>query len=198
MLRIQTYTLALGGCLLLGSTQLAAAPSATMLADTCAGCHGVDGVSMGPATPNIAGISEIYFTDSMAAFKSGDRYSTVMQRIAKGYTDEEIKLMASFFAKQPVPKTVQRTDPAKVALGERLHKDNCHKCHDEDGALADDDAGILASQWLSYLNHSMEDFKSGRREMTKKMKKKVDKLTDEEISALNHFYSSRLSSGSGL
>jgi len=195
---IRMITLTLGTGLLLGATQLSAAPSASMLADTCAGCHGTDGVSVGPATPNLAGISEIYFIDSMAAFKKGDRYSTVMQRIAKGYTDEEIKLMASVFAKLPVPKTVQETDPAKVALGEKLHKDNCHKCHDEDGALPDDDAGILASQWLSYLNHSMEDFKSGRREMTKKMKKKVDGLTDEEISALNHFYASRLSSGSGL
>lgn len=195
---IRMFTLAMGSSLLLGSAQLTAAPSATMLADTCAGCHGVDGVSMGPATPNLAGISEVYFTDSMAAFKNGDRYSTVMQRIAKGYTDEEIKLMASVFAKMPVPRTVQQTDPVKVAMGEKLHKDNCHKCHDEDGALPDDDAGILASQWLSYLNHSMEDFMSGRREMTKKMKKKVEKLTDEEISALMHFYASRLSSGSGL
>jgi sulfide dehydrogenase cytochrome subunit len=189
---IRTFTLTLGTGLLLGAAQLPAAPTATMLADTCAGCHGTDGVSMGPATPNLAGISEIYFIDSMVAFKNGDRYGTVMQRIAKGYTDEEIKLMASVFAKQPVPKTNQETDPSKVALGEKLHKVNCHKCHDEDGALPDDDAGIIASQWLPYLNYSMEDYKSGRSVMPKKMKRKVDKLTDAEISALMHFYASRL------
>ena len=185
------FTLTLGTGILLGAAQLPAAPTATMLSDSCAGCHGTDGASMGPATPSLAGMSETYFIDSMAAYKSGDRYSTVMQRIAKGYTDEEIKLMAPVFAKQPIPKTRQETDARKVAIGKQLHKNHCHKCHDENGALPDDDAGILAGQWLPFLNHSMADYRSGRREMIKKMKVKVDKLSDDEIAALNHFYASQ-------
>jgi sulfide dehydrogenase cytochrome subunit len=162
-----------------------------MLADTCAGCHGTDGASVGPATPSIAGLSEAYFNDTMLAFKSGDRPSTVMGRIAKGYSEDEINLMAGYFAKQPIAITSQQTDPAKVAAGEKLYPKNCSKCHDENGALADDDAGILASQWLPYLNYSMEDFRSGSREMPKKMKKKVDALSEEDISALMQFFASQ-------
>jgi len=81
----------LGSGMLLGATQLQAEPTATMLADTCAGCHGTDGASTGPATPSLAGMSEEYMVESMEAFKSGERPSTVMGRIAKGYSEKEFK-----------------------------------------------------------------------------------------------------------
>jgi sulfide dehydrogenase cytochrome subunit len=187
----KTYALILGSGLLLGAGQLSAAPTASMLGDTCAGCHGTDGVSMGPAAPNIAGLSETYFTDTMLAFKSGDRPATVMGRIAKGYSEEEIKLMAGFFATKPMVSTGQKLDPAKVVAGEKLYSKNCSKCHDEYGSLADDDAGILASQWLPYLTYTMVDFKAGTREMPKKMKKKVDALSDAELEALLQFFASQ-------
>jgi sulfide dehydrogenase cytochrome subunit len=176
---------------LLGGGIAAAAPTASMLANTCAGCHGTDGASTGPATPSIAGLSEIYFVDTMKAFKSGERHSTVMGRIAKGYTDEEIELMAGYFAKQPIAKTGQKLDPAKVTRGGELYADNCGKCHDENGALPDDDAGILASQWLPYLQYSLEDMKAGSREMPKKMKKKVESLSDAELDALLQYFASQ-------
>jgi sulfide dehydrogenase cytochrome subunit len=181
----------LGSGLLLGAAHLSAAPTAQMLADTCAGCHGTDGASTGPATPSIAGNSETYMVETMQAFKSGERPGTVMGRIAKGYSEEEFKLMASVFAKQPIAKTSQETDPAKVSAGSKLFGDNCEKCHDKNGGLADDDSGILASQWLPYLQYSMEDFQAGSREMAKKMKKKVDKLNDDELAALLQFFASQ-------
>jgi sulfide dehydrogenase cytochrome subunit len=136
-------------------------------------------------------MSEIYIVDSMKAFKSGERGSTIMGRIAKGYSEEEFKLMASVFAKQPVAITSQKTDATKVAAGAELYGSNCEKCHDEKGGLADDDAGILYSQWLPYLQYSMEDYKAGKREIPKKMKKKVEKLSDAEIEALLQFFASQ-------
>jgi sulfide dehydrogenase cytochrome subunit len=181
----------LGSGLLLGTANLSAAPTATMLADTCAGCHGTDGASTGPATPSLAGMSEIYMVESMEGFKSGERPSTVMGRIAKGYSEEEYKLMGSYFAKQPVARTSQKLDAAQVKAGKKLFGKNCEKCHDEYGALADDDSGILASQWLPYLQYSMVDFKDGSRDMAKKMKKKVDKLSEAELDALLQFFASQ-------
>ena len=187
----KTFAVLLGCGMLLGTAQLSAAPTATMLADTCAGCHGTDGASTGPATPSIAGNSEIYMVDTMKAFKSGERPSTVMGRIAKGYSENEFKLMGSYFAKQPVTITSQKLDATRVAAGAKLFGKNCEKCHDEKGGLADDDSGILASQWLTYLQYSMEDFQAGSREMAKKMKKKVDKLSDAELEALLQFFASQ-------
>jgi sulfide dehydrogenase cytochrome subunit len=187
----KTLAVLVGSGLLMGAAHLSAAPTASMLADTCAGCHGTDGVSMGPATPNIAGLSETYFTDTMLAFRNGERAGTIMNRIAKGYSEEEIKLMAGWFAKLPLASTNQKLDGAKVSRGEELYPKNCSKCHDENGSLPDDDAGILASQWLPYLQYSLADFKAGTTEMPKKMKKKVDKLSDDELDALLHFFASQ-------
>ena len=187
----KTFAVLIGCGMLLGTAQLPAAPTATMLADTCAGCHGTDGASTGPATPSIAGMSEEYMVESMEAFKSGERPGTVMGRIAKGYSEPEFRLMGSYFAKQPVTVTSQKLDAAKVKAGDKLFVKNCEKCHDQKGGLADDDSGILASQWLPYLQYSMEDFKAGKREMVKKMKKKVDKLSDEELEALLQFFASQ-------
>lgn len=181
-----------GTALLFGAAPLSAAgPSASMLADTCAGCHGVDGSSVGPASPSIAGMSAAYFTESMEGFKNGERPSTIMGRIAKGYTDEEIELMAGFFADKPFVRLPQQTDAAKVAKGEALYEKNCETCHDENGSLADDDSGILAGQWLPYLSYAMQDFTSGAREMPKKMKKKVEKLDEAQLEALLQFFASQ-------
>ncbi len=69
-----------------------------MLANPCAGCHGTDGVSPG-SIPPLNGLSSKYIASSMQDFKTGQRKGTVMNRIAKGYTDEEIKLMANTFSK---------------------------------------------------------------------------------------------------
>ncbi|KHF25110.1 flavocytochrome c dehydrogenase FccAB, subunit A [Solemya velum gill symbiont] len=187
--RIISITLSAG--LVLGAASVSAEPTGQMLADTCAGCHGTDGVSTGPAAPHLAGMSSVYLVDSMNQFKSGERASTIMGRIAKGYTEEQYAAMGEVFAAQDIPSADQKTDADKVAAGAKVYEDSCEKCHDEKGALADDDSGILAGQWLPYLQYSMEDFKSGAREMPKKMAKKVKKLDDAQIEATLHFFASQ-------
>ena len=173
---------------------MAATPEASMLANTCAGCHGTNGSSVGPASPTIAGISVEYFIETMEAYKKAERPSTIMSRIAKGYTEEEIKLMANFFSKQEFIRQPQSHNAKLAIKGKKLHKKYCEKCHEDGGTSSEDDAGILAGQWQTYLRYSMQDFTSGNRTMEKKMKKKVNSLQkdhgDAGIDALIHFYSS--------
>ncbi|UCB56026.1 MAG: cytochrome c4 [Thiotrichales bacterium] len=189
----KSHAMLMGSVLLLGSSQLMAAPSASMLANTCAGCHGTNGVSTGPAAPTIAGKSAEYIKEVMEYYKDGSRHSTIMGRIAKGYSDEEVALMADYYAKQKfvsaAPK--QKLDADKIKAGKKVYKKNCAKCHDENGRLPDDDSGILGGQWLPYLQYTMQDYRDGRQEMTKKMKKKVDKLDDAQIEAVLQFFASQ-------
>jgi sulfide dehydrogenase cytochrome subunit len=181
----------IGSVFLFGSAQVLAGPSAAMMANTCAGCHGTDGKSVGPATPNLAGMSESYFIDTMAAFKDYSRHATIMNRIALGYSDEQIEAMGQYFAAMPVYKAKVPYDAAKAKAGEKTYDKACSKCHDEGGALADDDAGILAGQWVTWLEFSMADFTGGHREMPKKMKKQVEKLSAADIDAVLHFFASQ-------
>ena len=170
--------------------------SATMLANTCTGCHGFDGVSKGPATPSIAGFSAEYMTELMKAYKSGDAASTIMGRIVKGYSDEELAQIAEVYSKKKAGLAKgQKFDETLVEKGKKLHDKYCEKCHADGGTAADDDSGLLAGQWTPYLIGTMADFHAGTREMPKKMKKKVKKLTQKEgedgMKALFSYYASQ-------
>lgn len=70
---------------------------AFMLASSCAACHGTDGNSPG-AIPSLKGKSANFITTALKEFKSGASASTMMGRLAKGYSDEEIELIARWFA----------------------------------------------------------------------------------------------------
>jgi len=67
------------------------------LAATCANCHGTNGQARGDMKV-LAGVSAEKTIAMMAAYKSGNPPSTIMHQIAKGYTDEQIKLIAGYFA----------------------------------------------------------------------------------------------------
>ena len=69
-----------------------------MLASPCAGCHGPDGNSPG-TIPSLAGKDPAYISMMMKAFKNDSRPASVMNRIAKGYSDKEIELIAKAFKK---------------------------------------------------------------------------------------------------
>lgn len=78
---------------------LAALPAQAQNADpqlltiSCSGCHGTGGHSAG-AIPSIYGRTAPSIAETLRAFRDGTRPSTVMNRIAKGYTDTEIDTVA--------------------------------------------------------------------------------------------------------
>ncbi|MEN8175223.1 MAG: c-type cytochrome [Pseudomonadota bacterium] len=76
----------------------AAIASPALLAGTCAGCHGTDGASPGPIPP-LKGYPASNMKTAMRMFRSGQRPATIMDRLAKGYSDAEIDAIASYFAK---------------------------------------------------------------------------------------------------
>jgi cytochrome c553 len=48
----------------------------------------------------LGGIPAAEITAKMAAFKSGNAQATIMDRIAKGFTEEEIRAIAAWYAAQ--------------------------------------------------------------------------------------------------
>jgi len=69
---------------------------AAMLSYTCAGCHGTNGISPG-SIPSIYCKSPETIQKALIEYRDGTRFSTVMGRHVKGYTDDEIQLIAGFF-----------------------------------------------------------------------------------------------------
>ena len=72
---------------------------ARSLAAGCANCHGTNGVSTGEVV-SLAGKSKDEIVRMMQDFKTGRVSGTIMPQLAKGYTDEQIDLVAGWFAAQ--------------------------------------------------------------------------------------------------
>ncbi|HSH85365.1 MAG TPA: c-type cytochrome [Guyparkeria sp.] len=83
-------------CLMSGTAQAAGA-SGSSIGYTCMGCHGADGKGSGDI-PRLAGQPAEAIVGMMMGAKSDAQEWTVMNRLAKGYTDDEIRAVAEFFA----------------------------------------------------------------------------------------------------
>ena len=181
----------MAGLLAVGLATAGDIRSPSMLANTCAGCHGTNGASVGDIMPIIGGMSKEYLQLVLQEYKSGERDSTIMGRIARGYTDNELKAIASFFANQPWVSAPVETDAKLVAMGKKIHEDKCDTCHEDGGRVQEDEAPRIAGQWPDYALHYLHWCKSkGKRCEPRKMGTRVMKLSDEELKAMADYYAS--------
>ena len=176
------------------------------ITDQCDECHGADGVSTESDVPSIAGISPFIIEEYMleyrdearicreSKYRSGEleRPATDMCVIAKDMSEGEITEISEYYGNKEFVAAEQEFDEDKAAVGAKVHKKLCKKCHSDGGSYADDDASILAGQWMPYLEQVFADFVAGDQNMLdEKMKEKTDELSDEDTEGLIHFYGSQ-------
>lgn len=74
------------------------------LAASCFTCHGTNGNSVGGVPPSLAGRSSAEIFQTLKDFQSGKKPATIMHQQAKGYTDQQLQLIAAYFASlKPAP-----------------------------------------------------------------------------------------------
>ena len=159
--------------------------------EACTLCHGAAGVSQLPETPSLAGQPNGFLQWQLVFFRSGARKSAVMQTMAAGLTDDDIRGLAGHFAAQEPPKPGANgaADPAMYGVGQRLAQQNrCASCHKDDYAGAQATART-ANQREDYLLKALRDFKAGVRTGggVAAMGDAVYRLGDDELRALAHF-----------
>ena len=171
----------------------------------CNGCHGNDGVSQWTDVPTIAGIPEYVHSDSLyffrdnerpcseSEYKQGDpsRAATTMGAVTADLSDDVIDEVAAYYAALPFVAAQQEFDADLAAAGKAVHDAQCDRCHSDGGGNPDDEASILAGQWMGYLEATFAEYASGDREQPKKMQEKMDALSDEDVKALLHYYASQ-------
>ena len=79
----------------------------TLANEQCAACHGATGVSQNPEWPIIAGQHADYLARTLRQYRSGERPDAVMQGIAAGLSDEDIRNLSAWYARQDGLKTKQ-------------------------------------------------------------------------------------------
>ncbi|WP_153146650.1 cytochrome C [Dechloromonas sp. H13] len=92
---------ALGLLAATGAAHAADPNLARNLAATCANCHGTNGHAVpGSGIDALAGVDKAKILQKLADFKSGVKPASIMHQISKGYTDEQLDLIAGYFAAQ--------------------------------------------------------------------------------------------------
>lgn len=197
-------TLLVSAFLLLAST-LASASDLNALIESCNDCHGDDGVSQWNDVPTIAGIDAFVHSDALyvyqdgarpcatGPFRQGDtsRPETSMCDAVADLSDEQIEALAEHYAALPFVPAKQDFEAALAEKGKAIHDRDCKRCHSDGGSNPEDEASILAGQWMGYLERTFAEYAAGDREQPDKMKEKMDALSAEDTKALIHYYASQ-------
>jgi sulfide dehydrogenase cytochrome subunit len=174
------------------------------LIEDCNGCHGDNGVSQWTDVPTIAGLAEFVHVDALyvyqeearpcskSEYRQGDtsRPAKTMCEIAAELSEDDIDALAAAYAELPYVRAKQEFDADLAAAGKALHDEHCDKCHSDEGTNPEDEAGMLGGQMMGYLTQTFADYRSGERDQPGKMKEKLDALSDDDVTALVHYYGS--------
>ena len=187
------------------ASSVASAAGGDKLVESCFACHGTNGNNTETDVPNIASYSEDYLAGSLNKFKDKARpcveteirsgnmkgTKTDMCQIAAGLSDSDVKQLGEYFVAQTFVSMPQPFDAELAKKGKAAHDSKCNTCHDKDGGLPGDNAGILAGQKMDYLRQQVKFFKEGKRPMHKRMKPKLEALDESELEAVVHFFASQ-------
>ncbi len=104
-------------------------------AATCTACHGLNGNSVNPEWPVLAGQNAAYLTDQITRFRASHRINVLMLPMVQDLTDQDIADLAAYFATQT--PTGNEADPSYWKAGETLYRGGdlargipaCLACH---------------------------------------------------------------------
>ncbi len=167
----------------------------------CGGCHGMDGNSMVPTFPKLAGQNEKYIVNQLQAFKANEtRKNEIMIGFSAGLSEQDMKDIGAFYFTQNLSAAAPH-DASKLELGREIYKGGnlqtklpaCQACHGPKGA-GNPGTGYaqVGGQYADYTKAQLMAFKSGERANDEKamMRDIAKMMTDEEIDAVSQYIAS--------
>jgi cytochrome c553 len=160
----------------------------------CVACHGVNGNSVNPEWPNLAGQHASYIKRQLAAFKNDARQNPLMTPMAKPLSDEDMADVGAYFSAQALTANLE-ADASKVSLGEKLYRGGdaqkgvpaCAACHGPRGN-GNPAAGYasLRGQHATYTAAQLKAYRAGTRQTdpNQMMRNVAANMTDEQIDAV--------------
>ncbi|MCZ2441229.1 MAG: cytochrome c4 [Burkholderiales bacterium] len=172
-----------------------AADAPEVVQTVCSACHGVDGNSVAPTFPKLAGLQAAYLEKQMREFLSGKRKNEIMDASLPALKSADLTVVAAYYAEQkPAGGTV--SDEKLAAAGKVLFDDGnttsgvpaCSGCHLPTGA-GNERYPRLAGQHATYTAAQIQAFKAGTRtnDKARVMRAVAARLTDEEIAAVAEY-----------
>ena len=160
--------------------------------ETCAACHGADGVSPNQEVPSLAGQPELFTQWQLVYMRDGTRKVEAMEEVVKGMTDADIRFYGAYFAALP-PPAPEHPKPDEASSAEVLNlmrPRRCANCHEETMA-GKGEMPRLAGQRADYLVKAFGDYRSNARRGRggAVMVEMVSTLRDNDIRLLAEYLS---------
>lgn len=169
--------------------------------ETCAGCHGRNGLGGKDGEyPRIAGLKERYIAKQLRAFKARERINIPMYPYAteRELPPDDVRDIARLLSEMssrddllaaPAAFKIPRVEGGDVDRGAELYEDECSDCHGEEG-WGDDDAPQLAGQHTNYLRRQIAQFRAGRR-LNEDMDDVFESVEEQDLEDIFAYLASR-------
>jgi len=193
-----------GGALAGGDAKAGASKS-----ELCQGCHGVDGMSVNPECPNLAGQKPGYIFKQTIDFQKALRHNDTMSAMAAlAGSPQDIKDISAYYASLPSMDGTKYmmgapTDKKSIAKGKKIFLNGnprtglygCVNCHGQNGkgkSASNQVFPVIGGQHKDYLVKQLKDFRSADRtnDPANMMMDIAKKLSDDEINALTDYLGS--------
>ncbi len=165
-----------------------------VLAETCAGCHGIpNSHNAYPAylVPKLGGQNADYIEVALQGYRRGTRAHPTMQAQASTLSDQDIADIAAYFAGREGEAEVGKNSADVVQVEEGRRKAvACVQCHGQEGIAAAPQWPNLAGQHESYLVQALTQYKNGAR-ADMLMGPLISPLDEETIEQLAAFFSTQ-------
>ena len=154
--------------------------------DFCAHCHGVDGISVMPLVPNLAGQNPYYLLEQLRKFADGRREDYIMSPQAREMTSDDRAVLVFYYTNM-TPRA-ETADPDLARHGGGLFRMRCVACHGTD-AHGGEKFARLAGQNPAYLTRRLTGFQEATGRSISPMTAIAKTLTDNDIEALTAYLS---------
>jgi cytochrome c553 len=174
--------------LLMGLFSMSVKAEAPAKAGACFACHGVDGNSMMPHTPSLAGQNARYIYLQLRDFQEGRRDNAMMTPMTAGLSRDDMRELADYFSKQKLTSKNFKSDPVKVQKGiAKADETLCAMCHLGE-FKGQNEIPKVAGQNYDYVIKTLKDFKAkNRTNDAGNMTSVASTLSDEDIENLGHY-----------
>lgn len=155
----------------------------------CLACHGEKGQSVNPDVPSLGGQPAPYLLIQIYLFREKQRVQAVMNEMAKGLTDDELRALSDSLAKLPPPApAADAPDPGRIERGRAsITRHRCNSCHNLD-LSGRENIPRIAGQREDYLARTLREYKSNTRHgYDGVMAEVLGPVTDAEIADIAHF-----------
>ncbi len=175
-----------------------AAKGESIARQVCAACHGIDGNSPLAMNPILAAQHSGYLYKQLMNFKSGARNNAIMTAMSVNLSDEDMRNLAAFYAKQSAIKMAAK-NMKLVAVGQKLYRAGipdkgvpaCAGCHSPDGSGIPPQYPRISGQHTDYTAAQLRAFAAGERynDQNSMMRMIASRLNEVEIRALAEYVS---------